>query len=212
MTTPKVSPAQMTRPRVIGLCGKAGAGKTTAGNWFVRNHKQSFLMSFARPIKRMAYRLLEDAASKSDGDIVRYLNEAKDEPIPFLMGITGRRLLQTLGTEWGRQAVHPDLWVAVAASKVEARLNAPIGQDPTIHLSSVFDDVRFENEADFIRTAGGMLLRIERADTGKPDETYEHASEEGVEPDMILRNDGTVDDLEAQLEALWPPTAHKRRK
>jgi hypothetical protein len=196
-------------PPIIGITGKAGAGKSLAANWFLRNHNMAMKLAFARPLKRMLYELIREAIPKNwhekPGD---YIENAilKETPIPFLGNHTARHLMQTLGTEWGRDAVHPDFWVNIAAGKVERLLGSSFHKSDTVPLKAIFDDLRYANEAALVHRYGGVVLRIERPGAEKPAAVDSHASEaQSFEPDVILVNDGTPEDLEQKLAALWPP-------
>jgi hypothetical protein len=119
--------------------------------------------------------------------------------------------MQTLGTEWGRQTVHPDFWVAIAANKIERTLASGFKSGTNYKLLALFDDVRFANEAAMLRSYGGVILRVERPDTAKPAEIAAHASEEmDFAADVTLVNDGTSEDLHAMLAEIWPPTIVKK--
>jgi DNA-binding transcriptional MocR family regulator len=65
--------------------------------------------------------------------------------------------------------------------------------------SFIFDDLRFENEADWIRENGGLVVRLERPEAGTT--TYvNHASERGIKldplgRDWIIKNDGSLEEL-----------------
>jgi hypothetical protein len=193
---------------IIGIAGLAGSGKTTAGNWFLRNQKNCIRMSFAQPLKKMMYELIRDTLpTKWPLRPSDYLTnpELKNEPLPFLAGHTPRRLMQTLGTEWGRDTVEPDFWVKLAEGKIERTLGNNYHRGEDMRVRIVFDDLRFANEADMVRRYGGLVVRIERPDA-KPVE--EHASEKlHFDPDVTILNIGTIEDLEEQLAARWPPTA-----
>lgn len=195
-------------PPVIGITGAAGSGKTTAANWIVRNHNQAARMAFARPLKKMIYELIRDATPKTwPVKPTEYIEnpELKETPIPFLGGYTARRLMQTLGTEWGRNAVHEDFWVVIAAGKLERLLGSSFKNSETVPIKAVFDDVRFENEATMIRAYGGTVIRVIRPDATKPADIAGHASEAmAFEADITLVNDGTQADLEAELADLFP--------
>ncbi|MEM0934793.1 MAG: hypothetical protein AAGJ91_02675, partial [Pseudomonadota bacterium] len=96
---------------------------------------------------------------------------------------------QTLGDEWGRQCIHPDLWVEIARPAAESYLaeGVPV----------VFDDVRYANEAAMIRELGGEIWRMEgRAAPG----VRPHASEEiDFAADVTIDNSGDVDALVATV-------------
>ena len=195
----------MTLPTLIGFTGRAGSGKTTAANWALRNHKNCLKMSFASPLKAAARELINSVRPKDHPvTAANYLTDRnlKETPIPFLANVTPRRLLQTLGTEWGRNAIHPDFWVIIAAQKIERLLGHSYRQG-TIRLQAVFDDVRFENEAEMIRAYGGTIVHIERPGLTAVEA---HASEAlDFEPDYAFVNDGTAEDLERWLTQTFPP-------
>lgn len=94
--------------------------------------------------------------------------------------------MQTLGSEWGRQLIGPDLWVD-AWRDVAAR-----------YQRVVVDDVRFVNEAA-IAAFGGRLYVLRRLGLVATD----HESERHrLNVDGIVRNDGSVEDLHKQVDAL----------
>lgn len=196
-------------PPVVAFSGKAGSGKTTAANWVMRNHTRALKMSFAQPLKKMFYELLRQSIPKAwphqpkdymDGPL-------KEDPVPFLSNKTPRELMQSLGTEWGRNTVNTDFWVTIAHGKLERMLAAPLHSSDTPQIKAVYDDVRFQNEADMLRGYKGILIRIERPHTATTsDTTTNHASEQQeIEPDLVLQNDGSEEDLFAKLAEILPP-------
>jgi hypothetical protein len=198
----------------IGITGKAGAGKTLAARWFLRNHTQVVKLAFAKSLKTMIYELIRESIPKTwphkAGD---YIDDPilKETPIPFLGNQTSRHLMQTLGTEWGRQTIHPDFWVGIAAAKIERLVASGFKSGKNYALLAIFDDLRFANEADMVRAYDGVILRIERPDANKPAAIAGHASEELDFPaDITLVNDGTPDDLHEKLAEIWPPTIRKK--
>jgi hypothetical protein len=112
-------------------------------------------------------RTLGLTASQVDG------NE-KELPCELLGGRTPRVAMQTLGTDWGRNMVGPDLWVNATMLRVDA--------DLARGLVVVIDDLRFDNEALAIRKRGGLVVQLERPGVSY---TGEHASEVGVSGHLI---------------------------
>ena len=138
----------MTKPRLIlGLTGRAGAGKTTVAR--ILEDEFAFVeLTFADPIVNMIGALFADADIDGAWMIERDLKEQ-----PTTLGFSYRQLAQSLGTEWGRQ-LSPDFWLRVLAT----RLDAP-------HLATeniVISDVRFPNEAAFVADRGGSVVRVLR--------------------------------------------------
>lgn len=106
---------------------------------------------------------------------------------------TPRIFLQRLGTEWGRQRIHSELWVEAWRHACEL--------EAIDHCGGAFivaDDCRFENEAAAIRAMGGKVVRIERPGAGSASGSS-HASEKGVEPDITIQNDGPPEVLRARI-------------
>ena len=173
---------------VIGLCGLAGSGKSTAARYLVEHH--GFVRRpFAALFKGMLRTLLQ--AQGVSTDVVERMvdGDLKEVPTPYLGGATPRRAMQTLGTEWGR-ALSPNLWIKTWAASL-------IGLDYV-----VADDVRFENEATAVRGLGGYVLRIERAGAGSASGAA-HASEvQPIPATLSIRNNGSVTDLERTVDAL----------
>lgn len=172
--------------RLIGLTGRAGAGKDSVARILAQQHGFS-RMSFAEPIKRglntmlgIPHSVLEDPA-------------AKEKPIDWI-GHSPRYLMQTLGTEWARHLVHPDIWIRVAAQL--------LAQHRKLGGNVCVTDARFANEADWIRGQGGEVWHIVRP---LPENVVvmSHASELGVTMhaglDSTIHNDRGLDQLEDEV-------------
>lgn len=178
--------------RIIGIAGSARAGKDTIAAWLVRN-RRALTFSFATPIKSTLEKLFG-----IDPEVWR--GPEKETALP-LIGKSPRELAQTLGTEWGRNLVHPDVWV-IAARRVFDSAFVLDGQIVAI------PDVRFENEAAFVRERGTMIHVYRDGADGKVG-IAGHESERGVQlesGDIMLSNNGTVDALHDKLAALFPPS------
>ena len=169
--------------RIIGIAGAARTGKSTAAMHLIDSHGFAEY-AFAQPIKEM----LRAGFGLTDEQL---FGAKKEEIIPWL-GVSPRRLAQTLGTEWGRQLVADDVWLRLAWQW--------LGALPRYTPGAVFSDVRFENEAAFIRHHGGTVVHLVRDDAPSVEA---HASESGVRPgfrDYQIRNDGSVAELHAKLD------------
>jgi hypothetical protein len=164
--------------RVIGIHGLARTGKDTVANRLVSEH--GFVrVGFADPLKAMVCALLN-----VDEDWIEEHKEADIEGIA-----SPRRLLQTLGTEWGRNIINQNIWVNAAFRKI-----ADVRNDKNV-AGVVIPDVRFNNEARAIREYDGCVWEISRKDAPP---VAKHASEGGVRLEYItatIKNDDTLEDL-----------------
>lgn len=175
---------------LIGLSGAAGAGKNTVAEFLTDADGCSFLqLAFADP--------LYECISTITGLPVARLKDrdVKEAVVPWL-GKSPRQLLQTLGTEWGRGTVHPEIWIRIAMERAGRHL---------AFNGVVVTDVRFDNEAQAIIAAGGEVWRVTRPGWRcLSDDSAQHPSEAGVSEHLIARtidNSGTLDDLGALLAA-----------
>lgn len=99
---------------------------------------------------------------------------------PELVQMTPRLLLQLLGTECGRDILHPNIWVNALMSDYKPvahkipnseegaiydSYNSAMDKDPNfenIYPNWVITDMRFPNEADAVKQRGGLAIRINR--------------------------------------------------
>jgi len=83
--------------------------------------------------------------------------ERRAQPQLLLGGKSARHALSTLGTDWGRNMITPDLWTNAVKVKIEEHL---IGSPDPAPI--VIDDLRFPNDWAVIQHFGGRLLTIRR--------------------------------------------------
>lgn len=176
-------------PPVIGIYAPAPqSGKTTVANYLAEHGY--VCVSLAEPIKAMTEVFLHQFGFDAE-EATHAVQYAKGTLVPEL-GLTVRQLLQTLGTEWGRTCLHPDVWVMTWSQRVHALL-------ATGHRV-VCDDVRRCNEASAIRIHGGQLWRVTRPSITR---TTNHISEGELDtyPDFDVHcvNDGTLAELHRRI-------------
>ncbi len=146
------------QPRLIALTGAKGVGKSTYAEFLAGEN--GTVLSFATPIKRMLQALVGK----------EYVFGSKKNEETHL-GVTGRVLLQTLGTEWGREMIDQDIWVKA----MRHILTDAMFQE---YRPIVIDDLRFENEAKMIRELNGEIWHVERKSYTPANDN--HISEAGV--------------------------------
>jgi hypothetical protein len=171
---------------IIGLNGGMGVGKSTAFEILKKHFIHVKLIKFAQPL----YDMQEFVYDR--------IKSVHTRPEDF---VKDRKLLQWLGTDWGRDTISKTLWVDLwkaAAKQAHHEGYAVI----------VCDDVRFDNEAEAIRQAGGVVLSITseaaKARITTANGIAGHKSEAGISPDLIhfsIANDGTLEQYENSLLA-----------
>jgi hypothetical protein len=173
-------------PRLIGLYSSAPqSGKSSIASYLSTYGYRT--VSFASPLKAMVRSFLTHAGYTYD-QVDDLLTPAQKERVIPELGVSPRHLLQTLGTEWGRECISPDVWVKCWKRNVKYYL--------TSDLPVICDDVRFPNEAEAIRELGGELWLVTRPGTRRH---TSHASEGSLDDfpyfDRRLTNNGTLIDL-----------------
>lgn len=144
---------------LIGLTGTAGTGKTTAAR-YLRNHHGFKGFAFADALKTGIESMFDVSIETLE------MMHSKDDIIPGL-GTSLRKLYQTLGTDWGRNMINTDIWVNLLHKQIERYPGSKI----------VITDVRFENEAQYIRDQGGGIIHLL---SNRATPTRKHSSEHGV--------------------------------
>jgi len=175
-------------PPVIALIGKAGSGKTIIAKYLELNYDY-VRVSFAETLKDM---LREMGLSEAE-----ISGSLKEEPCSLLLDKTPRHAMQTLGTEWGRNLIHEDLWANIW--KVRAAQQLSLGH------KVVCDDCRYKNELRFInKFHGSEIWKVGRLEIDLPNFPV-HISEksfQSLQPDRILLNHGTPEELQWNIDSL----------
>lgn len=166
---------------LVAFAGPAGSGKSSAAGALVGQGWQPIKLIGA--LKAMIAGFYTSAGLDAGQVWQRIEGQLKDTPDPLLGGRTPRFAMQTLGTEWGRDIMAADLWLAAWRARASAILAAG-GR-------VVVDDLRFENEAAAIRQLGGKVVGI----SGRGGIPGGHRSEAGVAVDMTLDNAGSLAEL-----------------
>jgi hypothetical protein len=205
--------------KLVGICGKAGAGKDTLADFLVQNH--GFVkVSFADPLKRICREVYEFSDHQLWGpSAMRNAQDAR-YPRPGLDPgyLTPRLALQILGTEFGRYC-YDNTWRDYAL-RIAKRLltEQEVAYTKERGLEQLFDindrpygevqgvvipDVRFRNEVDGINNAQGLCVRISRPVEGLAGAAAQHVSEteqDGIPAELFTsfyQNAGTLEDLAA---------------
>jgi phosphosulfolactate synthase (CoM biosynthesis protein A) len=173
---------------IVGITGRKGAGKDTAADALVARFKLA-RVSFAAPLKEMLATLLANTGMTPEDIHAAVYGDAKEKPIPALANRSGRYAMQTLGTEWGRQCIAPDLWINIAGAAID---NLAQGH-------AVVTDVRFVNEAEMIVRRGGILCRILRPTSDNSDHHVSEIGLNGCSVHLEIHNCGTIQQFQASV-------------
>jgi len=183
---------------LIGLTGLKRSGKSTAESYLKELGFETY--SFSTPVKEtlefltgVPYEALDNQSTK-EAPLTSGIFSRLDKVI------TPRLLLTTLGTEWGRNLIHPNIWVELSKDRID------------LTKDTVISDVRFQSEVDFIRQNNGVLIHIlkerENAFSGtvrliKYRLGLIHESELGIKPghdDLVIHNYTTIRSLKYNLK------------
>lgn len=137
--------------------------------------------------------------------------------------LTPRLLLQLLGTQCGREIIHPNLWVNALFADYEGKEDKSkrkyehiANYKNVIYPSWLVTDVRFPNEAKAIKDRGGLIIRVNR-DSGqalidkgihipKWNCTEEHSSETSLDNydgfGHVIDNNGSIEELVEKVKQL----------
>jgi hypothetical protein len=183
----------ITNLKLIAICGPKGSGKSLLSRYLTTHHNYTRL-PFSESLKWMVYNLLRDQGASHEL-ATKLLNdpEYKEQPTQYFMNRSPRHVMQTLGTEWGRNYIHDNFWVNIWLNKLR-----------TLHLSKVVvDDLRFVNEAQMIKSLNGFIICLSRPEPNTITATTTniidtHVSEceyKYLDYDLFLVNDSTPEQL-----------------
>ena len=207
---------------IIGICGFIGSGKDTIADYLVNLHHFR-RESFASTLKDAVSQVFGWDRTMLEGR-TKQAREWREQVDPWwaqrlgIPHLTPRYILQQWGTEVCRKNFHDDIWIASLENKLRNSRD-----------DVVISDCRFPNEIAAIKQSGGMVVRVIR---GPEPEWYDaavsrnrgpdgnspwslsgrklaqvgvHDSETawvGTRFDVVLDNNGTLDDLYQQVKML----------
>lgn len=183
--------------KVLGIMGRAGAGKDSVGQ-FLAEHYGYQVFGFSWPLKTLVAEAFDLDRSRMDE------LEYKESIVPGTFAPDGsprtlRQILQIIGTE-GFRAVDPNYWVKRTLTEIELMLSLPETQ------GVVITDLRFVNEAEAIRAHPLGEIWAVRKIGGSGTSSTMHASEtelHSITPDAVLTaKHGRIEDLYWQAEQL----------
>lgn len=194
---------------IIAICGKRGHGKSCITKHVTENYIFKSL-AFARPLKEAVRAVFGFSDDQLYG-------EAKEQVDP-LWEVTPRQVLQVVGTNLFRDELPKhipqlsDIWVKACINDILKD-----------KVNTIIEDCRFPSELHALRNLSTAypdlrinvrVLRVIRPHYVSDPAFANHPSEtalddvEAYPPDVIVRNDGTVQELLAKVDSVlssWDP-------
>jgi hypothetical protein len=186
---------------LIAITGKANTGKNTLSKLLDEEMRSRFsewkgtkFIAFADPIKQIVKIMFPNLPNKYLFGSSQF--RSKEVPEAFKNGIplTVRTLLTDIGTS--AREYNSNIWIQVFAKTLSKCFNKK--------SLVVVTDVRFKNEFDYLNQLGFFKIRIYRSDVSKGTHISETNQDEirDSEFDFIVNNDGTLEDLKAQVKKI----------
>jgi len=182
---------------LIGVAGYKQNGKNTICN-IISYHKpgQVVICSLANPIREIG---------KIFGFTLEEMSVKKEEPNKF-WGVSWRKFAQLVGTDMFRKHFKYDCWIRLAEKAYMDNFDKIV----------LIDDVRFDNEAEFIKRNHGIVIRVTRPSHVPVQSKYKlirfikglflHASEKPIKKELVdyeVINDGTIDELKEKIVKIF---------
>jgi len=101
------------------------------------------------------------------------------------MNYKDRDILQWWGTEYRREKYGDDYWIRDLENRIDPNRNY------------VISDLRFKNEFDYIKSTGGITVKVDRGMLFEKDKSTHHSEVDldDREFDEVIYNTGTLDQL-----------------
>ena len=161
---------------LIGVTGTARHGKDTVADHLV-SHMAFTKASFATAVKEFAI----NQFGLTREECYREKTEKS------------RWILQSIGNGC-REEFGDEIWIEKLSQQIGALER------------TVISDVRYLNEAEYIRKMGGYIIRVERPDAPAIECGADHPSEMemgSIVPNFSLHNDGSLAQLYSRLDGIY---------
>jgi len=166
---------------LIGLIGYKQSGKDTFADYLVqtRNFKKQ---AFAEPVKQICQILFHLEPEQMYDPCLK-------EVVDKRWGLSPRQMMQKVGTDMVRNMLGNDFWVR------HMDMRASTG-------NIVISDVRFRNEAEWVKDRGGVLIRI--VDGGHHCDHHPSETEQlSIKEDYVLTNKKNgLEEFHQQIETI----------
>jgi hypothetical protein len=186
---------------IIAISGKAGSGKNTLAQLLSESFKEECdIESFGSAVKDTVSAMFGYDRVKLEGTTIEDRNWREQED-PIVSSMTGRsftprQALIFIGTDIGRNAIHPDFWIETLFKKYHQRL-----ANSTDNNIMIITDLRFKNEYSYLKKVGAILIRINR----DAHISSSHITECDLDDqpfDYFIDNNGSLEDLKIKTSNL----------
>lgn len=178
---------------MIGLVGKAKSGKSSVAR-ILEDEFGYEIYPMAGPIRKA----IQAAFPFVTG---YHLGGGKEETIPEL-GHTGRHMLQQMGHNWGRERIGDRTWIK--ANEAHIKMNK------VDFKNVVVDDVRYDNECEWIKSHGGYIIGVDRPGLEDGEASWrDHPSEGGISAHLIDEWISNISCFQTDLEYATMNVVHK---
>ena len=180
-----INPVKTDAIDIVGISGKKRSGKDTAAEILTENYGfESY--SLADPMKEAARAIFMFGDEQLYGD--------RKEKVDEFWDLSPREVLQNFGTDLFREKFGEEVWL----DSMERRLSFYLPE------KVVIPDIRFPNEADWVKNMGGEVVRIDASERLESDD--DHASETALDDydgfDYVIDNNGTLPEFRMTIHDL----------
>lgn len=187
---------------IIGLCGFKGSGKDTIADYLVekKGYVKVAFADFIRNALKELFNWTDEAFSP----------ENKEQVDPY-WGVTPRKMCQEIGTEFLRFHCKDFISLDFTLPNGEPyqgtfhikRINQNIIKLLDENKNIIFSDIRFQDELDYIKKLGGIIIRVNRPQNTQ-NEFSGHISELNItnlnNVDIEFYNDTTINSLYKKID------------
>ncbi|MES2685705.1 MAG: hypothetical protein V4706_02725 [Pseudomonadota bacterium] len=211
----------MNKPDIIGLTGLAFVGKDTVAQ-LLQTHLRFAQLAFADPLRGeicTAYGcptnwFTKRETKETDNPELALLycrnyefvglmlrNEAARVPGSYMNDFleaprSPRWLMQQWGTEYRRKTTHENYWTRNMIARIRSHQDGH-------QWRTVISDVRFENEAECIRSMGGVIWQVKRPGVAHDTSHVSESDGSQFKPDLVIDNDADLIKLRLLVVGSW---------
>lgn len=187
-------------PRIVAVCGKKRSGKDTVADFLCRSFGYTN-RKISEDLKKVVQVLFDFSDTQVESDDKDVVDPRWD--------ISPRQAMQFIGTHVMQfeiqklltdKSVGRQFWIQSFATKY--------CDDTNSHI--VISDLRFPHEYEILKRYGVYVIRVERQTQASHDLVSEHDSEKeyvNIPTDVVIQNDGTLDDFHEKLRRLFSQTS-----